>query len=324
LACEILDIRQLDAHQFTPLLKAESRAWREDLHWDFSASARLIATCLEEKRLSGYALMLEDEIKGYCFFFYDGTKGLIGDLFTDPADIQIDQVRRLLEYSLERLIGTPALLRVEAQLPHFSFEQLEPCFRAHCFEGYRRRFMSLALAKLNAVLAEPAESAQDARWPADFLIQPWERRHDRDAAQLLYCAYRHHVDTAINDQYGSATGTSRLIENIVHHAGCGRYLPQASVVAIHRSTQQLAGVLALTAVGPHNAHIPQIAIAGQFQGAGLGTAMLNSSFQELIREGHSEVSLTVTDLNAGALRLYERLGFETFRPFGAFVWNHPS
>jgi ribosomal protein S18 acetylase RimI-like enzyme len=158
---------------------------------------------------------------------------------------------------------------------------------------------------------------------SDFVVQPWERDHDLEAAELLYSAYRNHVDTAINDQYASAAGTARLIENIVRHSGCGAYLPRASRVAVHRSTRKLAAALALTAVGARCAHIPQVAVAAQFQATGLGTALLESSFEELVREGHDEVSLTVTDLNAGAVRLYERLGFETFRPFGAFVWNRP-
>ena len=54
---------------------------------------------------------------------------------------------------------------------------------------------------------------------------------------------------------------------------------------------------------------------------GLGTAMMELSFAGLAKAGYREVSLTVTDLNAGAVELYERLGFGTFRKFGAFVWN---
>ena len=50
--------------------------------------------------------------------------------------------------------------------------------------------------------------------------------------------------------------------------------------------------------------------------------MLKSAFEELQRQGFQEVSLTVTDLNRGAVKLYQRLGFETFHTFGAFVWNH--
>jgi ribosomal protein S18 acetylase RimI-like enzyme len=80
-------------------------------------------------------------------------------------------------------------------------------------------------------------------------------------------------------------------------------------------------VLAVTAVRPRTAHIPQVAVAGEFQGAGLGAVMMERSFQELAAQGYEEVSLTVTDLNAGAVRLYEHLGFETFRTFGAFVWD---
>ena len=37
--------------------------------------------------------------------------------------------------------------------------------------------------------------------------------------------------------------------------------------------------------------------------------MLKSAFEELQSEGFQEVSLTVTDMNQGAVRLYERLGF---------------
>jgi ribosomal protein S18 acetylase RimI-like enzyme len=329
LTCEILDIGQCEPHQFIPLLEAESRAWRENLCWDFTASAKLICNCLEEQRLAGYALVIENQIRGYCFFFCEGDKGLIGDLFAEPTATKIGQVRKLLEYTIAKLASTPGLRRIEAQLPHFSVEQLEPCFRARCFEAYRRRFMAVRLADptpephpgrrraLESFLgAHPA--------PADFSLELWQRKYDREAAQLLYCAYGHHVDTVVNDQYGSIVGTTRLIENIVHHGGCGEYLPRASLVAIHRSTQKLAGLLALTAIGHQSAHIPQLAVAGQFQRTGLATAMLHSGFKELARQGYRKVSLTVTDLNAGAVRLYERLGFETFRPFGAFVWTRPQ
>ncbi len=129
------------------------------------------------------------------------------------------------------------------------------------------------------------------------------------------------MDALINDQYAGEAGAVRLIENIVHQRGCGENLPRASRVAIHRPTQKLAGILALTAVRPETAHIPQIAVAQEFQSSGLGTALMETSFEDLFRRGYQEVSLTVTDSNAGAVRLYERLGFQTFRTFGAFVWN---
>src|SRR5579859_6429427 len=84
LTSEIIDIRQFDASRFAPLLQAESRVWESSLRWDYAASARLISSCLEEKRLQGYALIQAGEIKGYSFFFYEGEKGLIGNLFVEP------------------------------------------------------------------------------------------------------------------------------------------------------------------------------------------------------------------------------------------------
>lgn len=322
---EIFDIRQLEASEFTSMLEVESRVWHQDLRWDFTPAARQISDSLRGRRLLGYALVIRDQIKGYCFYFYDGRKALIGDLFTDPACTELSQGRRLLERVTEALLKTPGLRRIESQLPHFTFEQLEPCFRAHCFEGYRRRFMVLSLAERlrpSPTFGAWPTGTPDSPSPSeDFLILPWERKHDDEAAELLHCVYDQHVDTAINDQYASVAGAGRLIENIVHRHGCGGYLPQGSLAVVHRSTQKLAGILAVTGVRPKTAHIPQIAISNQFQGVGLGTAMMEQSFRTLAQQGYREVSLTVTDLNAGAVRLYERLGFETYRTFGAFVWN---
>jgi len=321
---EIIDVRQFGARDFVTLLQAESRSWEAELRWDFSASSRMISSCLEEKRLSGYALLVDSRIAGYSFFFYEGDKALVGDLFIERDGPRLERALLLLDHVLETLVGTPGLHRVETQLPHFTFEELEPYFRAHHFQGYLRRFMAASLAERQLPGPEMTHSQRESRFPLkDFFIGPWERKHDLQAARLLYNAYRNHVDAKINEQYSSLAGTTRMIENIVQHRGCGEHLPHASLVAIHQPTQKLAGILALTSVRTRTAHIPQVAVAPEFQGSGLGTAMLELGLWDLSRRGYREVSLTVTELNSGATRLYGRLGFETFRTFGAFVWNRP-
>jgi ribosomal protein S18 acetylase RimI-like enzyme len=324
LATEIVDIRQFDASDFAALLAAESEAWHANLRWDYSGSARLIAACLNEKRLTGYALVDGRQVGGYSFFLYEGEKALIGDLFAEPGTEQRAQV--LLEHVLETLMATPGIRRIEAQLPHFRAEELEPAFLSRRFETYLRRFMLLPLVPMPAhrgVPLPPETSTATATDPlgGPFRSERWERKYDRQAASLLYHTYRDHVDAVINDQYSSTPGAARLIENIVQMRGCGEFIEPASSVVVHQASRKLAGVLALTAVRPCTAHIPQIAVAPEFQGTGLGSFMLKSAFEELQRRGFKEVSLTVTDVNQGAVRLYERLGFETFRTFGAFVWN---
>jgi ribosomal protein S18 acetylase RimI-like enzyme len=323
---EIIDIRQFGPNDFSSLLEAESQAWYEKLRWGFAASVRVINACLREKRLSGYALVGEGRIRGYCFFFYDGEKGLIGDLFVHPEMTGAGQEYRLLDHTVETLLGTPGLRRVEAQLPHFAREDLESHFLSRQFQSYLRRFMSLSLEDWpQSVPAGPtgtaAHSPEKSSMLGNIQLIPWERRFDEGAAGLLYQSYRHHVDAVINDQYASVAGTTRLIENIVHQQGCGEFLSRVSRLAIHRPSQQLAGILTVTRVRPRTAHIPQVAVAVPFQACGVGSTLMEAAFRDLAREDFEEVTLTVTDANAGAVRLYERIGFETFKTFGAFVYN---
>ena len=321
----IIDIRHFQVADFSELLEAEGRAWNEKLYWDFASSARVIANCLREKRLSGYALVADSMVRGYCFFFCDGEKGLLGDLFVGPAPAGLDQALELLEHANETLLATPGLRRVEAQLPHYSFEELEANFTSWNYRGYRRHFMSLTLPQWQSHAASQSAPSDPRRRAAasldNFWISPWDKKYAREAAELVYGAYHNHVDAVINDQYSSLEGATRLLENILHHQGCGDFLAPVSKVAIHRLTGRLAGVLTVTAVRGDTAHIPQIAVARTLQGIGLGTELLEAAFNDLVQAGYQQVSLTVTEANSGASRLYERLGFKTFRTFGAFVFS---
>lgn len=318
MAIEIVDIRHFAGRDFAALLAAESLAWINTLRWDYTCSARVISACLAEKRLSGYALLVDHEIQGYSFFVYDGTKALIGGLFIQPNGLFRPHAEQLLDHVVETVKAVPGVFRVEAQLPHFALEELESCFRQHGFSAYLRRFMLLPL------VGRPAPDPPPERSTAEFAFEPWRRSHDGEAARLLAEVYRNHIDAVINDQYQSSRGTSRLIENIVQLRGCGESLSEASFVAVHRPTARLAGMVALTSVRPGTAHIPQVAVARSFQSHGLGAALMEMAFRTAERIGFREVSLTVTDRNADAVRFYKRLGFETFHTFGAFVWDRHS
>ena len=322
---EIIDIRRFELSDFSQLLEAESRAWNERLYWDFTSSARVISTCLKEKRLSGYALVLDGIVRGYCFFFCDGEKGLMGDLFVGPAPVGLDRIGELLKHSNETLLAIPGLRRVEAQLPHYTYEELEGKFAAWDYRGYRRRFMVLFLPEWQSGASSASGFGPATRRVAakldDFWIAPFDKKYARPAAELVFGAYHNHVDAMINDQYTSLVGATRLLDNILHYQGCGDFLEPASKVAIHRATRRLAAVLAVTTVRSDTAHVPQIAVERGFHGLGLGTALMESAFHELLKAGYQRVSLTVTEANTAALRLYARLGFKTFRNFGAFVFN---
>ena len=138
----------------------------------------------------------EGRIRGYCFFFYDGEKGIIGDLFVHPELAGQGHERELLEHALETLLATPGLRRIEAQLPHFEREELEPCFLPRGFQSYLRRFMSLALkGSQPAGKPDPRRVRRGKRWVREGIeLIPWHKRFNDDAAEMLYQSYREHVD----------------------------------------------------------------------------------------------------------------------------------
>ncbi len=318
---EIIDIRLFEPREFSALLESEAQAWNQLLRWDFSESVRIINACLRDKRLSGYALVGDGKICGYCFFFYDGDKGVIGDLYIHPTVVGAGRERELLEHALETLLATPGLKRIEAQLPHYEREELEACFAARGFQSCLRRFMSRSLLPANAPAADESCSEAEKRWAREEIeIVPWQKRYNQEAAEMLYQSYQNHVDAKINDQYASVVGAKRLIENIFHNQGCGEFLTHVSRMAVHLPTQKLAGILTVTRVRPSTAHIPQVGVGPAYQGLGLGTALMERAFRDLRDDGFDQVTLTVTDSNSGAVRLYERLGFQTFKAFGAFIF----
>jgi ribosomal protein S18 acetylase RimI-like enzyme len=317
---EIIDIRLFEPKEFSALLESEAQAWNQLLRWDFAESVRIITACLRDKRLSGYALVGDGKICGYCFFFYDGEKGVIGDLYVHPAAAGAGRERELLEHALETLLATPGVRRIEAQLPHYEREELESCFAARGFQSCLRRFMSRSLLPLNTPASTGSLSETDGRWAREEIeLVPWQKRYNHEAAEMLYQSYLNHVDAKINDQYASSAGATRLIENIFHNQGCGEFLNHVSRMAVHQPTQKLAGLLTVTRVRPSTAHIPQVGVGPAYQGLGLGTALMERAFQDLRDDGFDQVTLTVTDSNSGAVRLYERLGFITFKTFGAFI-----
>jgi hypothetical protein len=78
---EILDLRHFSSADLRPLLEDETQIWSRLLSWDYSGSAEMILRYVDSKILPGYAAIDRGKIFGYSFFVYEGSKGVIGDLF---------------------------------------------------------------------------------------------------------------------------------------------------------------------------------------------------------------------------------------------------
>ncbi len=308
---ELLDLRHLTARDFEPLLQEEIDLWKQSLLWDFNASAGLIRRFLESRSLPGYAAVERGRVAGYSFFVYEDHKGLIGDLFALQTHRgQVEE--RLLDHVIETLRGSPGIERIEAQLMMLGTPALDRAFRREGFHAHQRKFMHLKLS------AENRFPARD--FPA-YEFSTWDERHFEETAALITRAYRDHVDGAINDQYRSLSGALRFLRNIIHYPGCGQFHAGAAIVAVHRATGKMHGLILSSTVNAGIGHITQVCTTPEARGAGLGYELIRRAIEIFRGQDYHGISLTVTSANTRAAALYEQLGFRTLKEFEAYVWD---
>src|SRR5271165_1965877 len=116
-AVEILDLRHFSSVDLRPLLNQEIESWGSLLSWDYRSSAEMILRYVDAKILPGYAAVERGNIVGYAFFVYEGSKGVMGDLFVSPRRSDAHAVElQMAEHMVETLQESPGIHRVEAQL----------------------------------------------------------------------------------------------------------------------------------------------------------------------------------------------------------------
>src|SRR6516165_899054 len=317
---EILDLRHFNSHHLRPLLERESRLWAHMMSWDYRASADMILRYIDSKILPGYAAVQHGKVGGYAFFVYEGSKGVIGDLYADGSiHLDGDTVERLLSrHVIETLQRSPGVQRIEAQLlPHESGVLDDPFLREG-FEKYPRLFMVLPLNKED----EPGNFLQPrVAAAAGIEFRRWTDQDFHAVAGVITTSYRGHIDSEVNDQYRSLNGSLRFLNNIVRFPGCGIFDAGASFVAVHKPTRTIAGLLLCSRVREDVGHVTQVCVLPELRGKLVGEALIALCTRELRNRKFSALSLTVTEANRKAVDLYRRRGFSTRRRFDAFVWE---
>ncbi len=311
---EILDLRHFSSVDLRPLLDDETRAWANLLSWDYHGSAEMILRYVDAKILPGYAAIERGRIFGYSFFVYEGSKGVVGDLFVanggrlpNPREVEL----KLLTHVIETLQQSPGIHRVEAQLlAHDSGSVARP-FLNQGFQRHPRLFMVLDLSEI---------VSQAATHP-EIEIRHWMEADYQPAAAVITAAYRGHVDAQINDQYHTLSGSLRFLNNIVRFPGCGVFDAESSFAAVDRKAKNLIGLILCSRVRSDVGHVTQVCVLPEYRSRGIGESLLAATSINLRKRGFTMLSLTVTEANAGAVALYRRLNFDSKRVFDAFVWE---
>ena len=330
---EILDLRHFAAPVLRPVLEAEGALWNRRLHWDYRVSANVLMQYLDNRMLPGFAAMDAGQVTGYTFCVYEETKAVIGDLFALPSPraeesptlggeaggIRVHALtaheveEMLLHHLLELLLNSPHVDRVESQLLLHPSGSHSHVFLSAGFEIHRRLFM---MRPLKGFFAAP-----NMKLPDGLELRPWRDEDLPAAARLIFAAYRGHPDGVINDQYRSPHGSLRFLNNIVRYAGCGVFAAQVSHIIVDRASREIVGMVLGSRVSPQSGHITQICVHPDFRRRGLARILLTLAASCFLRQGVSEISLTVTEANTDAIGLYRAEGYDCAHKFDAAVWQ---
>ena len=311
---EILDLRHFSSVDLRPLLDDEAQLWSRLLSWDYSGSAEMILRYVDAKILPGYAAVDRGRVFGYSFFVYEGSKGVIGDLYVtngsrlpDAREVEL----RLLTHVIETLQQSPGIHRVEAQLLAHETKGVSRPFLETGFHRHPRLFMVLTLSK----------AAESYAIHPEVEIRHWTEADYQPSAAVITAAYRGHVDAQINDQYHTLSGSLRFLNNIVRFPGCGVFDTESSFVAIDRRARTLIGLILCSRVRGDVGHVTQVCVLPEYRSRRIGESLMAATMANLKKRNFSLLSLTVTEANARAVALYRRLNFDTKRIFDAFVWE---
>jgi ribosomal protein S18 acetylase RimI-like enzyme len=312
---EILDLRHFEAGMLRAVLECEGALWSTRLHWDYRASARLLMQYLDSHMLPGYAAVAADQVIGYVFCVYEETKAVIGDVFAMPEDPDSARIIEdtLLRHLLELLVNSPQIDRIESQLLVHPSGSHSAVFREAGSRVFQRLFLVQALKGL--------WNAPQADLPGELELRPWRDEDLAPAARLICEAYRDHPDSLINDQYRSVHGSMRFLNNIVRYSGCGAFSAPASHVIVHRTNREFVGLILGSRVSPESGHITQVCVHPHYRRHGMARLLLSMAAFHFMRQGATEISLTVTEANQQAIDLYLSEGYTCAHRFDAAVWE---
>ena len=313
---DILDLRHFTARQLRPLLEQEAGIWERRLRWDYRGSTELLLQYLDSRILPGFVALDRGRICGFCFCVYEGHKAVIGDIFSDPlSHAPAGTSEMLARHLLETLNASPDIDRIEAQLLLFDSGTTPTSFLTMGFKVYPRLFLERNLS----LKQEPIESPPALA--AGIELCGWASGFYQATAELIQSAYAGHVDSDINDQYRNLAGSLRFLHNIVRFPGCGEFDPASSWILRDRATNGMVGVILCSRVAPDIAHVTQLCIAPAYRGQQLGRYLLEFCMQTLPGRRYRGITLTVSEQNESAVKLYFASGFGVRQRFDGLVYS---
>ena len=182
--------------------------------------------------------------------------------------------------------------------------ELPEVFAGLGFERIRRRLMTAPL------------DAPDLRRQGTGVAGPYGPDDFAEIAACLVDAYREHPGRRLHNEVHNLLNALAFVSR-VDSGSYGAVRPEYQQM-IWRDATCVGGAVGVE-IAPGVGFVLQIFVRPDYRGQGLGTDLLRALAQAFRSAGLDRMALGVTISNP-ALRLYERLGFETLRDTDAYVW----
>jgi len=302
-------LSEITSRDLRPLLDEESEHWAEELFWDYSEVCSAVASGLDRRTLTGHVVQDGPRSLAYCYYMVDTGRAIVGSLFAAAPFRSQGIEEGLLDAVLSEAQSRPGNDRVECQTLFSTAEDADRRFRRAGFAGRRRHYLVRGLE-------EPIEVPRHG-----FRLRPLRREDMAVAARIIHESHEGSLDAALNLTYASLASCRGFVETLVLRSGCGRFDPEASLIAEGGSVG--LGVILASHLSRSNGHVCQVSVTPDAQLKGLGTVLVASGLEAFRRQGLRTASLSVTVDNERAYALYTRLGFRVRKEFAAHAWVRP-
>jgi GNAT superfamily N-acetyltransferase len=143
---------------------------------------------------------------------------------------------------------------------------------------------------------------------SSYRFLPWEPHLIEAHAETKHRSFRGEIDANVFPCLGDAVGCQRLMEDIASRFG---FCPEATWLIGYQDTGtvEYCGTIQGVRDGRDCGGIQNVGIVPEHRRRGLATALLCQALLGFRQVGVRRVYLEVTAHNAGAVHLYQRLGF---------------
>ena len=148
--------------------------------------------------------------------------------------------------------------------------------------------------------------------PDGYRCIPWDKSLLEHHAETKYRCFCYEVDANVFPCLGERDGCQRLMNEITRR---DNFIPQATWLLEYASEGEIdyCGTIQGLRDQLGRGAIQNLGITPEHRGDGLGTALLVRALDGFREQGLTCATLEVTAQNSGALRLYQRFGFQVVK-----------